>query len=147
MMQLKALSGSHWTGEAELWRDPMGDVVDRSPCTITIGDAITAEHGVIHYTWSLEGTAHQGQLEIQPGGARFTDSWHQKDGADCADVPAWGAMVSVRCAYAETWGWRITLCFREPTGQLVLQMTNVTPWGEEARAVRMACKRAESAEA
>ena len=27
-------------------------------------------------------------------------------------------------------------------GGLVLQMTNITPWGEEVRAVRMICRRA-----
>jgi hypothetical protein len=29
------------------------------------------------------------------------------------------------------------LVLRPPAGELVLQMTNITPWGEEARAVRM----------
>ena len=33
-----------------------------------------------------------------------------------------------------------TLALR-PTGELVLQMTNVAPWGEEVRAVRMTCAR------
>jgi hypothetical protein len=37
------------------------------------------------------------------------------------------------------WGWRIGLSLRAPTGELVLRMTNIAPWGEEARAVRMTC--------
>lgn len=54
------------------------------------------------------------------------------------------ALVNVRFAYpapeGPDWGWRIAVCER-PSGELVLQMTNVTPWGEEARAVRMVFRR------
>ena len=40
------------------------------------------------------------------------------------------------------WGWRLRVCLRTMGPErLVLQMTNVTPWGEEARAVRMTCER------
>jgi hypothetical protein len=39
------------------------------------------------------------------------------------------------------WRWRIALTLRAPTDELVLQMTNIAPWGEEARAVRMVAKR------
>jgi hypothetical protein len=39
------------------------------------------------------------------------------------------------------WGWRTALSLRTPTDELVLQMTNIAPWGEEARAVRMTCGR------
>ena len=39
-------------------------------------------------------------------------------------------------------GWRINPCHQEPSDEWVLQMTNIAPWGEEARAVRMVCKRA-----
>jgi hypothetical protein len=39
------------------------------------------------------------------------------------------------------WGWRIGLYLR-PTDELALQMTVITPWGEEGRAVRMVFQRA-----
>ena len=59
-------------------------------------------------------------------------------------MPSTWALATVQYTYMENWGWRINLCFREPTGELVLQMTNIAPWGEEARAVRMVCKRTQS---
>jgi len=34
------------------------------------------------------------------------------------------------------WGWRVAVAHR-PSGELVLQMTNIKPWGEDGRAVRM----------
>jgi len=39
-----------------------------------------------------------------------------------------------------SWGWQSKLSER-PDGCLILQMTNITPWGEEERAVRMAFTR------
>ena len=43
------------------------------------------------------------------------------------------------------WGWRMMLSLRPPfegaPESLVLQMTNIAPWGEEARAVRMVAAR------
>jgi len=59
----------------------------------------------------------------------------------CCAVPGTRAVLCVEGSYMETWGWRIALCHRAPTGELVLQMTNIAPWGEEARAVRMTAKR------
>ena len=51
-----------------------------------------------------------------------------------------GLTICTRGPQAE-WRWRIGLSVREPSGELVLQMTNVAPWGEETRAVRMICTR------
>ena len=76
-------------------------------------------------------------------GAEFRDSWHQPEPMPCDHVDGTRALVEVRGRYGADldWGWRIGLCLRAPTGELVLQMTNVAPWGEEARAVRMTCQR------
>ena len=76
-------------------------------------------------------------------GADFTDTWHQPSVMPCSHVPGAGGIFQVRGSYGPDaeWGWRIGLGLRAPTGELVLQMTNVAPWGEEARAVRMVCTR------
>jgi len=74
------------------------------------------------------------------GHITWTDSWHQSKLVECAELPkAWG-LFALHYTYAAgegpDWGWR-TIFSQRPTGELVLQMTNLTPWGEEARAVRM----------
>ena len=141
MTTLQELVGSRWSGKGELWADPLGDVPDLSDCTIAIDD------GVVHYTWSYEGKEQQGSLKLRSGSsgeldAEFTDTWHSKDPMTLEHVAGLPSMLNVAGTYMEEWGWRISLCHRTPTDELVLQMTNVTPWGEEARAVRMTCSRA-----
>jgi len=135
MTKLNDLVGSRWSGKSVLWADPMGDVPQQSDCTIAIDD------GVVRYTWSYEGKPQQGSIKLRAGGAEFTDTWHQSEPAHGTDVPnSWG-LLHVFYTYMGEWGWRINLCLRKPTGELVLQMTNIAPWGEEARAVRMVCTR------
>lgn len=131
------LQGTKWAGNAELWVDPLGDQVQRSDCTIAI------EPDVVRYTWSHEGKDHEGSITLRDGEADFTDSWHQPTPMKCPRLPdAWG-LFQVQGTYGPNsdWGWRIALLFRTPTGELVLQMTNIAPWGEEVRAVRMVCSR------
>lgn len=137
MNPLADLHGTRWMGAAELWLDPLGDNVVRCDCTMAVDD------GVVSYTWSYEGEAHQGSITLSEDGADFTDSWHQPEPMTCRRLPdAWG-LFQVQGEYgAESdWGWRIGLSLRTPTDELVLQMTNIAPWGEEVRAVRMICSR------
>jgi hypothetical protein len=134
-MTLKELAGSKWEGKAELWEDPLGNTVQACDCTITVDD------GGLSYTWSYQGKPHEGRLEIAgEGSATFRDSWHQQEPQACEPEESW-ALAAFRYTYMEEWGWRIRVCHRKPTGELVLQMTNVAPWGEEARAVRMVAAR------
>lgn len=137
MAGLEELDGTVWAGQAELWVDPLGDKVKKSACTLRI------DGGTLDYTWEHEGAPHKGTIVITGDVATFEDSWHQPDAMACKRLDAGGAVFQVAGQYGpnEEWGWRIALCLREPTGQLVLQMTNVAPWGEEARAVRMTVSR------
>lgn len=135
-MTLEELAGTRWGGKAELWEDPLGDVAQVSECTMAI------DGGVLSYGWSYQGKAQQGKLTLGSGKAEFSDSWHQATPVECAFVSGSRSIATVQYTYMQDWGWRINLCFREPTGELVLQMTNIAPWGEEARAVRMVCRRA-----
>jgi hypothetical protein len=134
--RLTELAGTEWKGNAELWLDPEGNTVFRSQCTLRI------QADAIDYTWSHEDQNQQGRLAVSESGANWVDSWHQPDRAACAHVPRAG-LFTVQHTYGPGWGWRTTLSER-PDGDLVLQMTNLAPWGEEGRAVRMVFTRREA---
>ncbi len=140
MQWLTELQGSDWSGSGELWLDPEGNDVDRCDC------ALRFETDALHYTWSYDGQTREGSFTFEESGATWADSFHQPEPAKCADVPdAWG-LFTVEHTYgapsSPPWGWRTKLSER-PNGDLVLQMTNLAPWGEEGRAVRMTFSRAD----
>ena len=106
--------------------------------------ALWTEKDALRYTWSYEGQPQEGRFTFEADGASWTDSWHQPEPARCVAVPeAWG-LFTVTYTYEvpsnPPWGWRTTLSER-PDGNLVLQMTNLAPWGEEGRAVPMTFSR------
>ena len=139
-MTLEALANTTWTGKAELWLDPLGNEAEVCECTM----AVTADE--LSYRWSYQGTPHTGRVALRAGGAAFTDSWHSPTPLECTSAPAPWALVDVFGTYpageGPPWGWRITVSHRPESDELVLQMTNVKPCGEEGRAVRMVGRRA-----
>ena len=137
MQSLAELNGTEWLGSAELWLDPLGDNVIRSACTLSV-----ESHGV-RYTWRHEGQEHEGEIALSDGGASFTDTWHQPSSMICRRLSGARGLFQIEGTYGpqSDWGWRINLSFRASTDELVLQMTNIAPWGEETRAVRMTCRR------
>jgi hypothetical protein len=131
---IETLSGTQWTGTGELWLDPLGNEATTYDCTLQVDD------GAVRYTWNHEGEQHRGTFELGADDDHWHDSWHASERIACERRPeAWG-LVTLWCTYpageGPPWGWRTTLA-RRPGGELVLQMTNCTPWGEEGRAVRM----------
>lgn len=127
------LDGTRWHGESRLWLQPGAEAA--------VSDATAWFDGAdLHYTWSLEGQEHRGTITVaEDRSARWTDTFHQKTTMDCHPVEGPGALLSVLGAYDppdSDWHWRTLLSVR-PSGELVLQMTNVTSWGEEAPAVQM----------
>ena len=139
MGALRELDGTRWVGKKELWFDPDGDARVSEAALEIDGERVS-------YSWTFEGKGQQGAYRLSASGAEWTDSWHQSKPMACESVPGLGAVFSVLGAYAAPpgadWGWRSTLSLR-PTGELVLQMTNICPWGEEQRAVRMTLTRTE----
>ncbi|MBI5538394.1 MAG: hypothetical protein HY898_37065 [Deltaproteobacteria bacterium] len=138
-MTIDELTNTQWAGRAELWLDPDSNDAFVSDCTMRI------EPGAIRYTWSHEGKPQHGTLTLRAGGADFTDTFHSQVPMACvAAAGSWG-LVDVVGTYTAgdgpPWGWRITVTRRPEPEQLVLQMTNIMPWGEHERAVRMVCKR------
>ncbi|MEM1033123.1 MAG: hypothetical protein AAF928_19995 [Myxococcota bacterium] len=133
-MKLDALQGT-WVGTCELWLDPLGDTGQTSPCRLEV------EATGVNYTWHHDGAEQKGSLVPTSDGANFTDTFHSASTMHCCSIPGSRGVVAVEGSYQETWGWRIGIAHRTPTDELVLQMTNIAPWGEEARAVRMVAKR------
>lgn len=141
-MSLQALVGT-WHGRAELWLDPLGDHALWSDCTIEVGlDRVS-------YTWAHEATPHRGVIQVTADGGTLTDSFHAPAGMTFRAVaPTWALldlMGSYTAGDGPPWGWRINVSHRPPwdgaADALLLQMTNVTPWGEDVRAVRMTARR------
>lgn len=125
--------GTTWSGESELWLDPMGNDADVSDASL----AVDADK--IVYSWVYKGAAQSGELRWNGDALRWKDSWHQPASVALTLVPGHGSLIAAEYSYAAgtgpDWHWRIKLAER-PDGALVLQMTNIAPWGEEARAVR-----------
>lgn len=132
--ELSKLSGTTMAGKSELWLDPLGNEPLHCDCELTITG------GVVSYSWSFKDKPQQGRIELRDGGASWSDSWHQPEAMSCEDVPGSWALFDVAGTYGAgegpDWGWRASLVQR-PSGELVLQMDNIAPWGERARAVRM----------
>ncbi len=125
--------GARWTGSGELWVAPEGNKADRCDCEMRL------EADALHYSWSYEGKPQEGSFVFDEGGATWSDTWHQKETAKCPDVAGARGLFTVEHSYTPDpppWRWRSKLSER-PNGDLVLQMTNLSPWGEEGRAVRM----------
>ena len=131
---LTKYAGTHWTGRGELWLDPEGNNTNHYPCELRI------ESDVISYTWIHEDISQKGSFTFNENGASWVDSWHQPKSVQCTNTPEAWSIFNVHHIYEVDWGWQSKLSER-PDGTLVLQMTNITPWGEDGRAVRMVFSR------
>lgn len=131
---IRKLDSTDWLGTGELWLDPDGNDADLCECSL----AVKSE--VLLYSWSYRGETKRGSFEFFEGGAIWSDSWHQPESAKCLNVRNDKGLFAVEHSYSDpsepSWNWRSQLSER-PDGSLVLQMTNIAPWGEEGRAVRM----------
>lgn len=131
-------AGTTWSGRGELWLDPEGNNAETYDCELTI------DSQAIDYAWYHENERQTGRFTFHEHGAIWVDSWHQPEAVQTVHVPAAWGIFTVSSTYAvpgsPDWGWRSNLAER-PDGSLVLQMTNITPWGEEGRAVRMVLTR------
>lgn len=138
MASLEQLANTKWAGRGELWLDAEGNQAELCDCRLELGPE------GLEYHWSYEGKPHTGKLVLRAGGADFTDTFHAPTTMSFVARPEAWALLDLLGTYSggegPDWGWRILLSLR-PSGELVLQMTNIAPWGEEGRAVRMTCER------
>jgi len=130
---LQKLNGQG-SGSGELWLDPEGNNAEQFGCKLHV------EANAIYYSWSYENEMKKGNFTFNEHGAFWKDSWHQQKSVQCLNVPDALGIFTVHHAYDvpknPNWGWQSKLSER-PDCSLVLQMTNITPWGEDGRAVRM----------
>jgi hypothetical protein len=136
---LEAHAGTERSGTNELWLDPAGNEAELSDGSLRV------ESDGIFYTWSFRGTPHTGELRSGDG-LIWTDSWHQPEIVQLEPVRDHGAIVAGEYSYptgsGPDWHWRLKLVQR-PDDTLILQMTNIASWGEEARAVRLTLPKAD----
>jgi len=130
---LATLAGSRWVGAGELWLDPLGDEAREYDCTndqrrIGALYLVARRHAARR---RLHPSRRTGKLVRQLASADRRRVLRATRGARIARAPP--CLPGIRrpgLALAHD-------LVREPSGELVLQMTNVAPWGEEQRAVRM----------
>lgn len=137
---LSKLQGAKYSGCGELWLDPEGNNAELYSCELNI------EADTLLYCWVYENQTQSGSFTFNDRGAIWVDSWHQNEPVQCVDGPETWSVFSVSCTYevsgGPNWGWLSKLSQR-PDGSIVLQMNNITPWGEDGRAVRMVFSRKE----
>ena len=137
-----------WTGQSTLWLDPEGEG-DTQPSNVRVSTVARGKALWVDYDWTVDDTSEEGSLLIerdpkQPGyRAAWVDSWHQ-DRAMMVLTGDDAEAVDVRGTYQvpgyPEWGWRIRL---ETDGErLRLLMWNISPEGNEARAVEGGYERA-----
>ncbi|MBM4203716.1 MAG: DUF1579 domain-containing protein [Gammaproteobacteria bacterium] len=134
-----------WAGTKKLWLEP-GTPVRESSAQANVAVAANGKFLHIGYTWNEKRIQH-GVLIIglesdgKRVGAAWIDSWHNGDPIMTlqGEVSTQGAF-KVTGAYpappGPDWGWRIEV---HPNGSdsWQLLMFNVTPQGEEAKAVEV----------
>ena len=137
-------SSVKWKGKGELWLDLGGNSVTHYECDLIV------QNNALAYSWLYKNDIKHGRFTLNDGQCLWMDEWHQVNTVHCYPIlDSWG-VLAVRHEYevddAPNWAWRTILSVR-PDGALVLQMTNIAPWGEEGRAVRMVFYRENSSPA
>jgi hypothetical protein len=137
---LQGLVGS-WAGHSTLWLDPEGEG-DTQPSSAEIALAANGKALRVDYEWQVDDATERGSMLVErdpkrPGfRAAWVDSWHQDRvmmvlAGDVADA------VDFRGTYQAEgwpeWGWRIRL--EADADEMRLLMWNISPEGQEARAV------------
>ncbi len=143
-----SLTGA-WKGTKQLWLMP-GAPAKTSTAMATVSVAASGKFLHVGYTWQEE-TLQQGILIMGVEGdnktvaATWIDSWHNGDRImNCKGGLTAAGAFSVRANYpappGPDWGWRIEV---EPVdaARWWLRMFNITPQGEEAKAVEIEFKR------
>ncbi|MEM7692629.1 MAG: hypothetical protein AAF194_09370 [Pseudomonadota bacterium] len=131
---LPGIRGGHWSGRSELWLDVGGNEAIEGGCELSV------DSNQLSYSWSRGDKHHEGRFTLgDDGSVYWSDSFHQAEPVRCVQEERW-SLLSLYYTYpageGPDWGWRLAFSQR-PDSSLVLQMTNIAPWGEEQRAVRM----------
>lgn len=142
-----------WSGTMRLWLEP-GQLTDEQPTAGSVrsilgGRFVLHEYsGVVGDTPASGLAIHGYDLAEQRFVTAWVDSWHNGTAImlSCGDPAAWPGPASVLGSYPDgqggpRWGWR-TLVELPGSESLMITHYNITPEGEEAKAVEWDYKRA-----
>ncbi|HEU4521196.1 MAG TPA: DUF1579 family protein [Thermoanaerobaculia bacterium] len=135
------LAGS-WRGTVRTWLDPDADpVVNEMSGTFRLApggasvlhDSTSFVGEKVSNGWMLIGrNIGTGRLNLI-----WADSFHTGGGLQTFDAEADGSFLGSYAAGSETWRWRIRFT-PSGQGQLTIEHLNITPGGEEQRAIEVA---------
>jgi hypothetical protein len=125
-----------YAGSNLLWfRDP--DRPEESAAEVRV------EAARVSYTWQYEGAPQSGVLDFAFEGDRvnaaLTDTWHSPEPMSCAGTHTPDGVTFLGTYGAGSgpdWSWRTELRSPAP-GELLMEMYNIEPSGEEHIAVRL----------
>ena len=139
---LLALSGG-WSGTTNTWIEP-GAEPEQTTTVATIEPILGGRMARATYTGTAMGKPHAGMFLLTFDEAEghfalaWADSFHLGTGLMYAPgAPTPEGALSFLGSYAaagERWGWRTTIRLVDPT-TLLVEATNISPAGEETRAV------------
>jgi hypothetical protein len=140
---LAAIEGD-WEGTTRLWLEP-GKLTDTSPCRGRIRLALGGRFAIHEYEGAVEGQPLSGvaiygcDVATSEWQMAWADSWHMGTGVLWSTGRGAPAPYSVLGYYRDPaggppWGWRTELALEGPD-RLVVTMFNVTPDGQQAKAV------------
>lgn len=140
---LSSITGS-WKGVNHLWVMP-GETSQVSDTSAVVGLVAQGKFITVQYTWEIDRKPQEGLLVI--GGRQnerevhgfWIDSWHNGDDRMILDgmiTETGGISVlgSYRVQEGPDWRWRIAIEPQED-GEFLMKMYNITPQGQEERAV------------
>lgn len=140
-----------WEGTARTWFEP-GKLADKSPISGEIRPVLDGRFVVHEYEGSLNGdplrglAVHGYELDRGTWVTAWIDSFHNGTALMLSEGDGVGDdRFSVLGSYAEPsggprWGWRSEIALVSPD-DLVITHFNVTPGGEEAKAVEISYRR------
>lgn len=143
--QALASSRGSWAGKSTLHLSWLPEDQRFHSCdsTLELGETAEGKFALITYTWTHERKPQAGTMIIGQNAsgrleAAWVDSWHQNSGI-LYSIGEAGDRATVTGHYdggdGTMWGWRIEL-WATSQDKLHLEMTNITPDGEEEWAVR-----------
>jgi hypothetical protein len=143
---LKSLAGS-WTGTTKVWFEP-GKLADASPFSAEARSVLGHRFLHFEYQGSLQGNRIDGimilgcSLGMQQMQCAWIDSFHNGTAIIFSENNGTSFPFSVKGSYGSEpkWGWRTNLEINTPK-KFTITMFNISPEGEEAKAVEMVFER------